>query len=201
MDISSVYNNIANDFSNTRHKTWPCVAKFIDTFKETDLNADIGCGNGKNMIYRKLNFKGMDICDEFIKICTERNLDVIKGNILNIPFESNSFDNIICIAVVHHLSSRDERIESIKELFRICKDNGKIMIYVWAFEQPEDSKRQFKTQDEMVSFKKVNGEVHHRYYHLYKKNELEEEIQLSGLSFKYMESGYERGNWYVIITK
>jgi ubiquinone/menaquinone biosynthesis C-methylase UbiE len=201
MDISNVYNNIANDFSNTRHKTWPSVAKFIDTFKETDLNADIGCGNGKNMIYKPLKFKGMDICDEFIKICKERELDVIKGNILSIPFESNMFDNIISIAVVHHLSSREERILAIKELFRICKYSGKFMIYVWAFIQPIESKRQFKTQDEMVPFKKVNGEVHYRYYHLYKENELEEEVNSSGISFKHIESGYERGNYYVIITK
>ena len=201
MDIANVYNNIATDFSNTRYKIWFSISKFIDTFKETDLNADIGCGNGKNMIYKSLNFKGMDICDEFVKICKDRNLDVIKGNILSIPFESNMFDNVITIAVIHHLSTKEERINAIKEIHRICKDGGRFMIYVWAFEQPEDSKRHFQSQDEMVSFKKVNGEVHYRYYHLYKKDELEEEIKLSCIPYKIMESGYERGNWYVIITK
>lgn len=201
MDISYVYNNIAEDFSNTRYKIWFSIAKFIDTFKETDLNADIGCGNGKNMIYKPLKFKGMDICDEFIRICKERDLDVIKGNILNIPFETEMFDNVLCIAVVHHLSSTEERIKAIKELFRICKNGGKIMIYIWAFEQPIESKRHFKTQDEMVPYKKINGEVYYRYYHLYNEGELEEEVKLSEIYFKKMESGYERGNWYVIIEK
>ncbi len=201
MDISTVYNNIATDFSNTRYKIWFSIAKFIDTFKETDLNADIGCGNGKNMIYKPLKFKGMDICDEFIRICKERNLDVIKGNILDIPYETEMFDNVLCIAVVHHLSSKEERIKAIKELFRICKDGGKIMIYIWAFDQPTESKRHFKTQDEMVPYKKINGEVYYRYYHLYKEGELEEEVTLGGIQFKSMESGYERGNYYVIIEK
>lgn len=201
MDIANVYNNIATDFSNTRYKIWFSISKFIDTFKETDLNADIGCGNGKNMIYKPLKFKGMDICDEFVKICKERNLDVIKGNILSIPFNSDMFDNVLCIAVVHHLPTKDERINAIKELFRICKDGGRIMIYNWAFDQPVESKRHFKSQDEMVPYKKINGEVFYRYYHLYKEGELEEEVKLSGFPYKYMESGHERGNWYVIITK
>lgn len=201
MDIVNVYNNIATDFSNTRYKIWLKVSKFIDTFKETDLNADIGCGNGKNMIYKPLKFKGIDICDEFIKICLDRNLDVIKGNILSIPFDSNIFDNVLCIAVIHHLSIKEDRINAIKELFRICKDGGRIMIYIWAFDQPIKSKRHFKTQDEIVPYKKINGEVHYRYYHLYKEGEIEEEIKLTNIPYKFMESGYERGNLYVIITK
>lgn len=172
--------------------------------KKTDVNADIGCGNGngngKNMLYKSLNFKGIDICDKFIEICKERNLDVIKGNILSIPFDSNIFDNVLCIAVIHHLSLKEERINAIKELFRICKNSGRIMIYNWTFDQPIESKRHFKSQDEMVPYKKINGKVHYRYYHLYKKGEIEEEIKLTGIRFKNIESNYERGIWYVIIT-
>jgi len=200
-NIVNTYANIANDFSNTRRKTWNTVSKFIDMIKETDKNVEIGCGNGKNMLYRNINFKGVDICDEFVKICNERKLDVIKGDILDIPLESDSYDNVLCIAVLHHLKSREDRINGIKELFRICKNNGKIMIYVWAFEQPIESKRQFNTQDEMVPYKKNNGDIHYRYYHLYKKNELENEIHDAITNIKSIESNYEYGNWYVIITK
>lgn len=201
MDISEVYNKIANDFSHTRHSIWPSVAKFIDTFTESSLNADIGCGNGKNMLYKKIQFKGIDICDEFVKICNDRNLDVVKGNILNIPFESEIFDNVISIAVIHHLESRQDRINAIKEIHRICKNGGKYMIYVWAFEQPKESKRKFSSQDEMVPFKKNNGEIYHRYYHLYIKGELESEIKESGIVYQSIESYYECGNWYVIVHK
>lgn len=200
--VVETYNNIANDFSLTRRKTWNSVAKFIDTFEEDSLNGDIGCGNGKNMLYNnKLNFKGMDICDEFIKICLDRKLDVIKGCITDIPFNSNSFDNIICIAVIHHLSRKEDRIKAIQELYRICKHNGRIMIYVWAFEQPNESKRKFTSQDELVEFKKRDNTSFYRYYHLYKKNELETEITESKININIIESNYEYGNWYVIIEK
>jgi SAM-dependent methyltransferase len=205
MDITQVYNVIADDFSKTRYKTWPAVADFIDTFQMNSMNADIGCGNGKNILYRyELKFKGMDITPEFVKICKQRNLDVVEGNILSVPFESNYFDNVICIAVLHHLENREDRINGICELLRITKSSGMIMIYVWAFEQPPESKRQFDTQDEMVSFKKRDGTIYYRYYHLYKQNELEEEINCALLKCNLdivVTSGYERGNWYVIITK
>ncbi len=202
MDISQVYNNIADDFSKTRYKAWPCVKAFIDNIKLNTINADIGCGNGKNMLCRpELSFQGMDISTEFVKICRSRNLDVIHGNILNIPYEDNKYDNTICIAVVHHLENRLDRVKAMQELLRITKINGDLMIYVWAFEQPEESARKFTTQDEMVYFKKRSGEVYYRYYHLYKEGELEEEINDTGVNLEIKQSGYERGNWFCIISK
>jgi SAM-dependent methyltransferase len=168
------------------------------------LVGDIGCGNGKNMyLSRKdIKFKGMDFSKEFVKICKLKNLDVIEGNILDIPFEDNYFDNVICIAVIHHFSERKDRIKAIEELLRITKPKGKILIYVWAFAQPENSKRKFKTRDEMVPYKKINGEVYFRYYHLYDKGELENDInQIKKYNFNLLESGYEYGNYYVIIEK
>ena len=131
-NIAKIYNNIARDFSRTRRKVWKSVETFINSFEQNTLNADIGCGNGKNMLHRNdIMFKGIDIYDEFVKICKSRNLDVINGNILNILFLTE-FDNVIPIAVIHHIENRLDRLCAIKELYRICKTGGKIMIYAWA---------------------------------------------------------------------
>jgi ubiquinone/menaquinone biosynthesis C-methylase UbiE len=201
MDIVQVYNNIAYDFSNTRYKIWNSVKDFIDTIKIDDINIDVGCGNGKNMLYRKeLNFVGIDICENFVKICKSRNLNVDIGNILNINYPDNHFNNIICIAVIHHLDYIS-RIKAIQELFRICKSNGKIMIYVWSFQQPENSKRKFNSHDEMVPYKLKNGETYYRYYHLYDKYELENEINSSNINVDIISSIYENGNYCVILKK
>ena len=201
-NIEMVYNMIAGDFDNTRYKAWPSIADFIDTFSLDHNNADIGCGNGKNMLYKKdLKFRGIDISDEFVKICKNKFLDVTKGNILSINFATEEFDNVICIAVIHHLEKQSDRIKAIQEIHRICKNGGNFMIYVWAFEQPLTQKRHFATQDELVPYKKINGDIFNRYYHLYVKNELENEITMSQIKFKEIFSGYERGNWYVKIKK
>jgi tRNA (uracil-5-)-methyltransferase TRM9 len=200
--IIDVYSKIANNFSNTRYKTWQAVSEFIDSFQVNSINGDIGCGNGKNMLYRTdVKFEGIDLCDEFVEICKLRSLKVKKGNIINVPYIDNYFDNVISIAVIHHLERREDRIKAIKELIRIAKPGGKIMIYVWAFEQPEDTKRKFKTQDEMVSYNTKDGNIYYRYYHLYKQNELEDEICEICEKVNIIKSSYERGNWYIILEK
>ena len=51
-EIDSVYNKIANDFSRTRYKVWDGVKQFLDTIPVDSKIADIGCGNGKNMMYQ-----------------------------------------------------------------------------------------------------------------------------------------------------
>lgn len=204
MDIQHVYDNIASDFDKTRYQIWPQIKKFLNNLPINCSVADIGCGNGKNMNLTRsdIKFKGMDLSNEFVKICLSKNLDVIQGNILDIPFHSDSFDNSMSIAVIHHLQSRNDRIKAISEILRITKSGGKILLYVWAFKQPSESKRQFTSYDEMVPYKKKNGEIHYRYYHLYQENELESEIsEIKDYNFNIIESGYEYGNYYVILVK
>lgn len=200
-DIASVYGSIAKKFSGTRHTVWKAVQNFIDTFQESTINADIGCGNGKNMFLNKQHkFKGIDICDEFVNECQQKKLDVIKGDILKIPFDDNLFDNVICIAVIHHLQEKTDRINAIRELIRITKPTGQILISVWAFEQPDDSKRKFDKQDNMVPFKNSDGTCVERFYHVYVENELKSDIENIG-NIIIKNIFIEKGNWFALIQK
>ena len=45
------------------------------------------------------------------------------------------FDAVISIGVVHHFCSQDRRVAAIQELVRIMRPGGKLMLYVWAYEQ------------------------------------------------------------------
>lgn len=47
--VHKVYNEIAHNFSDTRHKPWPRVVDFLRTFSSGALVLDVGCGNGKYM--------------------------------------------------------------------------------------------------------------------------------------------------------
>jgi SAM-dependent methyltransferase len=204
--VKDVYNNIAKDFSRTRYTVWDQVKIFLDSLKPNTLLADIGCGNGKNMMYRDdIKHIGVDLCESFIKICEERNLNVRHGSVLDIPLETDSVDNTICIAVIHHLKTIEERVKAISELIRITKPGGLIMIYVWCFEQDEKSKNQFKTQDEMVPFKDIHGNVlSYRFYHLYINGEIEKEISLvDEKSYKYKLNKVfkDRNNYVAILEK
>ncbi len=203
MEVEQVYNNIAKEFSNSRYRVWSGVKKFLDLLPINTTNGDIGCGNGKNMMYRTdISFTGYDISDELIKICLERNLNVHKGNILNLPITDNYFDNTISIAVIHHLEKQEDRIKALSELLRITKPRGKILVYVWSFLQDNTSYHKFTQQDTFVSFKNKDGIVFNRFYHLYVEGELEYEINTLKSIYNFtIESYNEKNNWYCIINK
>lgn len=200
-NLNNVYENIASDFDKTRYRAWSTVERILETFENNTLNGDIGCGNGKNMLYRKdLKFIGVDFCQKFIDICKSKNLECYKADIRNTNINDNYFDNTISIAVIHHLDNINKRVDAINEMFRITKQGGNLFIYVWALEQPENSRRKFYRTDDMIPFKTKNN-TYYRYYHLYRKNELEKELGLSNYKYSIIESGYELGNYYVYLKK
>lgn len=196
--VKQVYNKISNEFNHTRYRPWTCVEKFLDEVPKNSKIGDIGCGNGKNMLYRDdcINL-GCDFSENLVKLCNQKSLNVIYGNILNIPFEDNTFDFTLCIAVLHHLSTKDMRLKAVEELIRITKPNGKILILVWAFEQENDSKRKFKEQSNLIDWKDKKGNIlGKRYYYVFKQNELESLIPNNIFIEK---SFYEKSNWGVVL--
>ena len=200
--VKHVYNTIAKEFSDTRYRPWTCVEEFLDGVKEKSYIADIGCGNGKNMQYRKDCYNyGCDFSKELVKICNDQKLNVIEGDVLNIPYNLNNFDYTICIAVLHHLSTECKRKLAINELIRITKPGGKILILVWALEQEPDSRRQFINQENYVDWRdKSKRLLGKRYYYVFKKHELEKLI-LGNKRVKIVKSFYEKGNHGVILEK
>ena len=200
INVKDVYNKIAKEFSNTRYRPWTCVESFLDNVEVGCKIGDIGCGNGKNMKYRvDCENYGCDFSEELVKICKEDKLNVKYGDILSVPFEDKQFDYTICIAVIHHLSTPEKRKKAIDEVIRVTKKGGRILLLVWALEQPEDSRRKFEKQDNMVTWKSKKGDLMgERYYYVFKKDELE---NLINDSVTIVKSFYELGNWGVILEK
>lgn len=200
--IKEVYNTIAADFDKFRVRIWPCVSDFLHTFKSNSKMLDVGCGNGKNMLYRTdLNFKGIDVSDKLIDICKNKGLDVLEGSMTLLPYDSNSFDGIITVASYHHLSTDIERKEALDEMYRVLKPNGQVLIVVWAMEQPEDSTFHFTKADELVTWNTKAGQIYYRYYHIYSKGDLENEVRKFKPEFIIDQVGWQKGNWYIILKK
>lgn len=41
----------------------------------------------------------------------------------------------LCIAVLHHLSTAERRLAGLRELVRVTRPGGLVLVYVWALEQ------------------------------------------------------------------
>ena len=203
LSIEQVYDKIADQFNNTRYKIWGSVKTFMDSLPKDASVLELGCGNGKNMLYRSdINIKGIDISNEQVIICKRKNLDVEKGNITELKFDDDSFDFMICIATYHHLDNDIDRQKCLKEMYRCLKYNGEVFITVWAMEQQENSTFNFTQTDEMVPWKsKDDGNTYLRYYHIYRKDELRLEITRLCPEFKIVKIDWELGNWYVLLKK
>ena len=195
--VHSVYEKIAFDFSNTRYKVWPSVKEFIKCMPNNSNVLEVGSGNGKNLndMIHISNKTGCDMAQNFVDMVIKRGIPCYKANILDLPFESDTYDYTLCVAVLHHLSTESRRIRGIKELIRVTKPKGLIFIQVWAMEQPKESKRKFDTQDSLVSWDNSQD----RYYHLFVEGELEKLV--ADMNVTVVKSFYEIGNWGIIISK
>ena len=195
---ADVYNKIANEFDNSRHYKWPWITEFINSINKNSSHKilDIGCGNGRNIIGYKTNnliIEGIDNSIEFVKICKKKNLDVILADMTNIPKDNESFDYILSIASFHHLNILEARISCLKEMHRILKQNGKILLSVWSKMQPKKTKRIFENYgDQLVSWKCKNGQLYDRYYYIFKISEIKTLFEENG--FKIINHKWDCGN-------
>lgn len=225
--VHQVYEEIASHFSQTRYKPWPVVEKFLLDQKNGSIGLDIGCGNGKYMsVNKNVYMIGSDRSSNLTQIAYDnhavsegrntKHADALVSDGLDLPFSSGRFDFAISIAVIHHFSTPERRIEAVRRILNVLVPGGKALVYVWALEQ-EKSRRGYHEgmdQDVLVPWvlqskkkkKEMNQEeleqkpvVHQRYYHLYKEGELESDIKIAG--GVVLESGYSRDNWYSIFTK
>tara|TARA_Y100000816_G_scaffold193036_1_gene140816 strand:- start:70 stop:729 length:660 start_codon:yes stop_codon:yes gene_type:complete len=197
--VKDVYEEIAQHFDNTRAYKWSWIIEFLDSLKENSLVYDLGCGNGRNMNYCNLKFIGIDNCENFIKICNQKKLDVINSNITNIPLKNNSADAIICIAVFHHLSTQELRTKTLLEIKRLIKNNGKILLSVWSINQPQKIKRNFNNYGNNIVLWNKYGKIYERYYYIFKLDEIKTLFKIAGLSV--VNYTYNSGNEIFTLMK
>jgi SAM-dependent methyltransferase len=143
--MTTFYDIHAEDFSRSRFRIWPSVHKFLNGLPIGSRVLDIGCGNGKNMYNRSnLEMIGLENSQQLCEICTNRGLNVVQGDARALPFEQETFDAIIVIAVIHHIHPEEHELV-LNEIQRVLKPGGKCLITNWAEEQPEAARRTFHT--------------------------------------------------------
>jgi ubiquinone/menaquinone biosynthesis C-methylase UbiE len=109
---------------------------------------DLGCGLGRHsVLFAKNNFNVscFDISEDAVnrtkKWCMEENLtcDYKVGDMLNLPYEDNSFDCIYCRNVVSHTDTSGMKV-IVNELKRVLKKGGECYLTLcskdsWGFRQ------------------------------------------------------------------
>ncbi len=195
--VKDVYEVIASQFDNKRYAQWDWIETFLDRFEPNSLVYDVGCGPGRNI---RPGMIGVDNCENFIKICKNKNKDVILSDMTNLSLESNSGVGIICIAAFHHLNNPSDRLKALMEFKRVLKSGSRIMISVWSINQSHagkgNRKLTFHYGDNLVPWNS-NGVIYNRYYYIFEINEIKELFKKAEL--KLVDHFWNHGNEIYIL--
>jgi len=162
--VHAVYDQIASHFSSTRYKPWPIIAEFLGSIPPGYIGLDSGTGNGKYLplpgssspmigLDRSRNLlqiarhAGSQFAIDSSSLPTTIN-EVVQADVLNECWRVGVFDYAISIATIHHLATVERRKVAIQALIQaVSPAHGRALIYVWAIEQDELSKRVIPGQD------------------------------------------------------
>lgn len=196
--VQSTYSCIYSHFSSTRHYVWPCVKSFLADKTSKHLGLEIGCGNGKNILYNtNLNIIGIDSCKEFISLNLRLNpsLNILQADCCDLPFNDNTFDYCLSIACFHHLSTSERRYIALYEMIRVMKKGGNGCITLWSVENQD--KHKFTVGDNFVSW----NNKYQRYYYVYNKSMINEYLNAVNDLITVKRVYNEKGNWIIIFNK
>jgi SAM-dependent methyltransferase len=94
---------------------------------------DAGCGSGRNMVElgRLGTVTGVELSGTSVSLARQREAgEVIEGSVLEMPFDSNSFDLAVSLDVIEHL---EQEVDALAELRRVVAPGGSLLVTVPAY--------------------------------------------------------------------
>lgn len=131
------YDVYASEFSSTRPFFWRELEFLKKYIHEGDRVLDVGCGNGRLLDLFEgtaITYTGVDSSKELIAIAEkERGAKgtFVHASALSLPFADNSFDTVFSIAVLHHIPSKEYRMQFVSEIKRVLKPGGTCVLTTW----------------------------------------------------------------------
>lgn len=217
------YNLIPDEYSRTRAFISEEVKALAEYALCGEKILDSGCANGRFfgiLKDKKIDYYGIDISERLIEIA-KRNYPGVNfqvANALSLPFPDNFFDKVYSISVLHHIPSQEFHLQYIKEANRVLKSKGLLILRVWDFWKRKEGWRLFLKYtilkligkakmdffDIFVPWKNSRGGiVIERYFHCFRKREIEGLIRKTGLKVKKSWRGGKdpRTNIYIVAEK
>lgn len=185
-NLRSVYNTIANHFSNTRSHLWAELLAFLPYIPNNAHVIDIGCGNGRliELLEKKqCTYVGIDQAESLLaeahKKWPKHNFEA--ADMSTYHYGRERFDCVFFIASIHHLATTEEQLKLLKRIFTALKPGGKLFITVWNVWQPKYKKYILATpyHHSLIPYSQ-SGTTKERFYYAFTKTELRQLAKLAG---------------------
>lgn len=201
MDQEKVWDNIARRWNAFRTRTSPIVEEFVGKQKGKIL--DLGCGSGRNFVkVDGLNWTAVDFSEKMVEFAKKKakklgmDVDVQKADSVKLPFEDDTFDSVLCYAVIHCIESAAKRKKTLKEIYRVLKPGSEALIVTWGANSP---RLKNKGKECYIPWTlKYMKEKQMRYTYVYDKDELEGQLKDAGLEIVSIE---EEWNVIAVVKK
>jgi len=126
-----------NDKMNLEEANTELSDKLINALSDKGgKTLDVGCGYGEQDIYwsgkYKMDITAIDISEKQINVAKDRvrkhkikNLKFKKASATSLPFDDNSYDNIVCLESAFHY---EPRVKFFEEANRVLKEGREMAI-------------------------------------------------------------------------
>ena len=105
---------------------------------------DLGCGTGRityKLIELGCKVVGVDFSKESLKVCEQRcsvlnnnnNLYLIRADVCNLPLKDYRFDKCVSAEVFEQIPTEKERLKMLREVKRVLKSNGKLVLTTYNY--------------------------------------------------------------------
>jgi len=115
-------------------KRWKqLIAKIVNGFAGiSGKTLDVGCGSSPcGVLTNHSHYVGLDFNQskvDYMKAKGLKDCEFIHGSMFELPFEENHFDTTLCIEVIEHTETWLNAWKSIKELARVTRHGGTVII-------------------------------------------------------------------------
>jgi SAM-dependent methyltransferase len=139
------YDQFGESFSATRQRLQPGVKQILDSIQADESVLDLGCGNG--FFLRALHDRGHQAAllgaDFSLPLLREaestpgiefRALDLMQLSAVSDQLSvEGGWDVITMFATMHHIPSREVRLDILLTVKKLLKPNGKFILSNWQF--------------------------------------------------------------------
>ena len=217
------YNLIAEDYARTRAFIPEDIRALGEHIQAGERVLDMGCGGGRLFEItrdKSADFFGIDSSPALIEIAKKKypGAKFQVADALNLSFSENYFDKVYSISVIHHIPSKELRLQYFKEANRVLKPGGLLILRVWDFWRRKEGIRLFLKyaflkllgmskldfKDVFLPWRNSKGKpVAQRYFHCFAKVELEKLAKEAGFKIKkiWREGQDPRTNIYLVAQK
>lgn len=145
LDVQNIFSSIAEKYDKLNSiltfnidKIWRKKAIKVCDLKINNKVLDLCCGTGQMINYackkvgKSTEVIGLDFNQEMIDVGYKRlnhsikgyKYNLIKGDVLELPFEDNSFD---CVTIAFGLRNIKNRSKALSEMYRVLRPDGKLI--------------------------------------------------------------------------